>query len=215
MRMMDRMLLAVMLAALPAAAQPAAAASPLRAVSLASVNLRAGPSTVYPVVTVIPAGVAISLYGCHAGYSWCDVAFGLHRGWVSAGYVQVVHAGVPVVLTPARAPGLGIVVVTYDRAYWERHYVRYPWYAPWPYRPPYGRPPHPPHYPPGHPPLPPGTSVERTLRCADGACTAERVVTGPAGRQASRERTCSRPDRSCSLTRTGPRGNSHSRIIER
>jgi uncharacterized protein YraI len=198
---------AAVLAALSATAAKAATA----AIAVTTVNLRAGPSTTYPVVTVVPAGNAISLHGCNASYSWCDIAYGIHRGWVSAGYVQVIYRSAPVIVTPAVAPRLGIVVVNYDRAYWERHYVRYPWYAPWPYRPVYP----PPHRPPLHPLPPPGTTVDRTIRCDHGACTGERVVTGPAGRQAVRERTCSRPDQSCSLSRTGPRGNSHTRIIQR
>jgi len=198
-------LLALVLATLSASVAKAASG----AVAIASVNLRAGPSTAYPVVTVVAAGTGVTLYGCTAGYAWCDVAVGPHRGWLAANYVQVTYRSTPVVLTPTLAPRLGIIVLTYDRAYWDRHYVRYPWYAPWPYRPRY--------YPPSRlPPVAtPGTTVDRSIRCDHGACTAERIVTGPDGRQISRERTCSRPDRSCSVTRTGPRGNSHTRIIAR
>lgn len=199
----------VLLALALAVAASSAAEAATGAVALGSVNMRAGPSTAYPVVTVVPSGAQIAVHGCNAAYSWCDVALGLHRGWVAASYIQVVYQSGPVVLTPAVAPRVGIVVVAFDRGYWDRYYARYPWYSPWPYRPPTWP------LPPPHRLPPPGTTVDRTIRCDHGACTANRVVTGPAGQQLSRQRSCSRPDQSCALTRTGPRGNSHTRIIER
>lgn len=61
------------LAILAVAATVATAATV--AVATGNVNLRAGPSTAYPVVTVVPAGSRIVTHGCVAGYSWCDIAY--------------------------------------------------------------------------------------------------------------------------------------------
>jgi uncharacterized protein YraI len=202
------------------------AAAATAAIATGNVNLRAGPSTAYPVVTVVPAGARITTYGCLDGYSWCDIGLGVTRGWVSANYIQVVYRGAPVVLTPTLGPRIGIVVVGYNRAYWDRYYVRYPWYSTWRYYPPVV--------------APRVNSFDRTVECANGACTATRSTTGiyggtathnrscadgectatrevvgPRGNAASRERNCSRADQSCSVTRTGPRGNSHTRFFER
>ena len=77
------------------------AAAATVAVATGNVNLRAGPSTGYPVVVVVPVGARIVTHGCLPGYTWCDIGFGSYRGWVSARYVQVVYNGAPVVLSPA------------------------------------------------------------------------------------------------------------------
>jgi len=190
------------------------------AIATGNVNLRAGPSTAYPVVTVVPVGARITTHGCLTGYSWCDIAFGTYRGWVAASYIQVVYKGGPVVLTPAIAPAVGVAVVAYNRAYWDAYYPAYPWYGAW------GR-----YYQPYAVAPPRVTSHDRSLTCADGRCTGTRSTTGfyggstsqtrscadgtcsatrqtvgPNGNSASRVRTCSANDHSCSVTRTGPRG---------
>ncbi len=119
-------------------AQPAAAAS--AAVATTNVNLRAGPGTNYPVVTAMPRGASLAVYGCLAGYTWCDVSWGPSRGWVAANYVQVAYQGRPVVLTPALAPAIGLTVVAFNQAYWNTYYANRPWYGQWNryYAPPRG-----------------------------------------------------------------------------
>ena len=190
------------------------------AVSTVNVNLRAGPATSYPVVTVLPQGTRIITHGCVADYAWCDVAFGQYRGWVSASYIQVVYNGGPVVLSAAVAPTIGVTVVTYNRAYWNTHYVAQPWYRSWTsyYRP----------YAPVAPRVETysrsatcvdsnctgtrtatgiyGGTTSQTRNCTGGECSATRETTGRFGNSASRVRTCSANDRSCSMTRTGPAG---------
>lgn len=81
------------LAAVLILAGASAAAAATTAVATANVNLRAGPSTAYPAVTVVPAGTAITTFGCVSGYSWCDIGFGTYRGWVAASYIQVIYRG--------------------------------------------------------------------------------------------------------------------------
>lgn len=224
---MMRML--VILLALLAGSLSAASAATV-AVATSNVNLRAGPSTAYPALTVVPAGASIVTHGCIRGYTWCDIAFGSFRGWVSAGYIQVVYRGAPVVLTPAVAPVVGVVVVPFGRAYWDTWYAAYPWYGHWAayYRPvPVA-------------PAPRVTDVNRSVTCtgagctasrsatgyyggsasqsrscAGGECTATRSATGPYGASASRTRTCNPGDQSCSVTRTGPRGATGTRVYQR
>ena len=218
----------VALALLVGAASGATAAT--GAVATGNVNLRAGPSTGYPVVTTVPAGAAIATYGCLAGYTWCDIGFAGYRGWVSARYIQIVYQGGPVVLTPAVAPRVGIVVIGFNQSYWHAHYAAYPWYGAWGrYYRPY------PVYPAPH-----VVSRDRSLTCGDGSCTATRSATGyyggstsqtrtcaggectatrntvgPYGNSASRVRNCSANDHSCSVTRTGPHGGTATRIFRR
>lgn len=208
----------VVLAVVTAGITSASAASV--AVSTANVNLRAGPGTSYPAVTVVPQGSRIVTHGCVADYAWCDVAYGPHRGWMSASYIQVVYQGGPVVLSAAVAPVVGVTVVTYDRVYWDTHYVTQPWYGSWAtaYRP----------YVPVAPRLNTynrsatcvdgtctgtraatgfyGGTTKQTRNCAGGECNATRTTTGRYGNSASRVRNCSANTLNCDMTRTGPRG---------
>lgn len=126
-----------------AASQAQAASS---AYATANVNLRAGPSTSYPVITQIPAGASLVDNGCLADYSWCDVSFGNNRGWLSARYMQVSYQGQRQTLSPAIAFAAGIAVTAFSASYWDNHYRAYPWYGSW------GRYPVP---PPPRPYLPP------------------------------------------------------------
>lgn len=112
-----------------AAAPPAGAATP--AATTATVNLRAGPGTAYPVVTTLPAAAALTVYGCTADTRWCDVDWGSDRGWIAASYIALSYQGHVTVLTPVIAPAIGVTVVAFDRAYWDRYYVGRPWYGHW------------------------------------------------------------------------------------
>jgi uncharacterized protein YraI len=89
----------------------------------ANVNMRAGPSTAYPAVTVIPAGESIEIYGCLADVPWCDVEFYGGRGWVHGRYVQALYQQRRVYVGPQYYRPLGIPVVVFSfGSYWDRHY---------------------------------------------------------------------------------------------
>lgn len=225
--MLKKLILA--LAVLTAGIASASASSV--AVSTANVNLRAGPGTNYPAVTVVPQGSRIVTHGCVADYAWCDVAFGQYRGWVSASYIQVVYNGGPVILSAAIAPAVGVTVVAYDRVYWDTYYVAQPWYGSWTayYRP----------YVPVAPRIESygrnaacvdrnctgtrtatgiyGGTTSQTRTCSGGECGATRETTGRYGNSASRVRSCSANDRVCNMTRTGPSGGTatRTRVFER
>ncbi|MGE4377808.1 MAG: SH3 domain-containing protein [Burkholderiaceae bacterium] len=143
----------------------------------ATVNLRAGPGQVYPVVVVLGRGLAIDVQGCLSDYSWCDVIAGPYRGWVYAGYINYPYQGayVPV---PDYGPviGIGIGIISFSLGvYWHDHYRDRPWYHErdrWEHRSfddhsgYYRRPPgdyrtdH--SVPPGYRPAPPGYRPPRT-----------------------------------------------------
>lgn len=160
---MMKKLMTGVLAILGASSLAGAAQAATPSFTTANVNLRAGPGTSYPVLVTVPNRGAITTHGCLENYNWCDVSWGAERGWMSASYIQVTYEGQPVYVTPAIAPVVGLSVVIYDRAYWDRWYYGRPWYANWDryYRPPPPRPPkagpkpRPPKAGPGPRPRPP------------------------------------------------------------
>ncbi|MBX5092213.1 SH3 domain-containing protein [Rhizobium lentis] len=91
--------------------------------STANVNMRAGPSTRYPAVAVIPAGSSVEIRGCLSNVNWCDVEFYGGRGWVSGQYVQAVYEQRRVYVGPEYYRPLGIPLVTFSVGnYWDRYY---------------------------------------------------------------------------------------------
>lgn len=211
-------LLLALLAA-PFAAGPARAQT--TAYATADVNLRAGPSTAYPVITVIPAGAGLVSYGCVPDYSWCDVSLGAYRGWVAASYMQVVYQGAPVVVTPGVAAAVGIGVAAFSKVYWDTHYAAYPWYGRWAAYPVYGprpvpryaAPPPGPYRAPYAAPYPAPRVTSRTVTgsCAGGTCTGTRSATGVYGGSTSQTRTCTTGNCTATRSTTGPYGGTATR----
>jgi uncharacterized protein YraI len=138
---------------------PAAAFAQAQAVTNSPVNLRAGPARDYPVVSQLPGGLPVTVMGCVAGYSWCDVAAPNLRGWVYAARLNYVYQGNPVpVLSYGTAIGLPIVTFSIG-TYWGNYYRGRPWYrdqSRWAHRPPPPRPGPGAGRPPGRPPGGPG-----------------------------------------------------------
>jgi len=146
------------IATVAALAMPAAAQAQY-AQTAGWVNLRAGPARDYPLVASLPPGVAITVQGCIAGYSWCDVIGPAgERGWIYAGKIVYPYTtgNVPVIQYGAV---IGIPIVTFViGSYWGDYYRQRPWYGNmnhWhDHRPPGWRPP-PSSRPPGWRPPPP------------------------------------------------------------
>ena len=104
-------------------AAPSVADAAVRGYSTANVNMRSGPSTSYPAVTVIPAGAPVTIYGCMSSVNWCDVTFSGGRGWVSGRYVQASYRQERVYVGPQYYRPLGIPTITFDvDTYWGRYY---------------------------------------------------------------------------------------------
>lgn len=125
------------------------------------VNMRAGPDAGYPLVSWLPAGSTINVYGCVDGYSWCDVAAANGvRGWVNAAYINYPYQSSQVPIY-SYGPQLNIPLVTFSiGTYWGNYYVGRPWYSNrnywYGYRPPPPRPGYGPGYPGYRPPPGPG-----------------------------------------------------------
>lgn len=96
-----------------------------------TVNMRAGPSTGYPVVATLPPDATIEVYGCQAGYDWCDISWNSARGWIASSYILTEQDGKKAVMTPAVAAAIGISIVVFSEVYWNNHYKHYPWYPYW------------------------------------------------------------------------------------
>jgi uncharacterized protein YraI len=107
---------------LAAAGLPGIASAASTAIATTNVNLRAGPSTAYPAVNVVAAGDDVRVFGCLSNRSWCDVAYGRQRGWMSSNYLAYVEAGRrytgPRVVTRIGAPTISFSVGNY----WDNHY---------------------------------------------------------------------------------------------
>lgn len=89
----------------------------------ANVNMRSGPSTRYPAVTVIPVGTSVEIHGCLSDVPWCDVSFYNGRGWVAGRYVQAQYRSNRVYVEPGYYDNLGIPTVTFELGtYWDRNY---------------------------------------------------------------------------------------------
>lgn len=117
----------------------------VRGYATANVNLRAGPGTQYPAVTTLRPGEAVLIHGCLSDRSWCDISVRGERGWSANKYLSAAanrNVGIGALAIPA---------IVFSYAYWDRYYVRRPWYNTWWG---HGRP-RPPHRGPGWRPRPP------------------------------------------------------------
>ena len=120
--------LAAAITLLGLAALPAVASAETAHVA-SSVNLRTGPDADYPRITTLRAGQRVEVYGCINDWSWCDVASGRDRGWVSATYLQYDHGGRRVAINRSGA-SLGLPVLSFVLAtYWDEHYRNKSWYS--------------------------------------------------------------------------------------
>src|SRR5688500_7560330 len=124
MRMTRFLAVAAILGALCAPGVAAAA----NAFTIADVNMRAGPSTRFPRVAVLPEGVTVTVYGCLDGWSWCDTSWRGERGWVSGRYLEQLYRGRRV-LVPEYGAIVGLPIISFHfGSYWDRWYSDRYWY---------------------------------------------------------------------------------------
>ncbi|TCT13658.1 uncharacterized protein YraI [Tepidamorphus gemmatus] len=143
------------LAAFAGALAMSSAAEAANGFTTGNVNMRSCGSTQCRVITTIPAGAPVEIYGCTQGYRWCDTRYGGLRGWVSGSYLRAIAPGYA---TPSPLPtigallGIAIIGGAIAGSYYDDYpYYRYGYYYPG-WRPPYPgwRPPYPGWRPPYH-----------------------------------------------------------------
>lgn len=99
------------------------------AIVTTDLNMRAGPSTSFPVVDVIPESAPVDVHGCLTGYSWCDVSSQGNRGWVSSSYLSYAANGSYVPLMEYTSD-VEIPIIAYSvGSYWDTYYRDRPWYG--------------------------------------------------------------------------------------
>jgi uncharacterized protein YraI len=125
---MRRYLIPVAVSLVATMAAPSLAAAQ-DAIVTTDLNLRAGPSTSFPVVDVIPASAPVDVHGCLSGYSWCDVSTEGTRGWVSSSYLSYAANGSYVPLMEYTSD-VEIPIITYSVGpYWDTYYRDRSWYV--------------------------------------------------------------------------------------
>jgi uncharacterized protein YraI len=123
MKMKRRIAAGALLAAL---AVPGAAAAE-QAYVMIDLNLRAGPGPQFPVVAVIPGEQGVTIHGCTASLSWCDVTWGNERGWAYAQYLASDTAGQTVIVSGGQVAPPTVEYQT--TTYWDQHYSDRPFYS--------------------------------------------------------------------------------------
>lgn len=92
------------------------------------VHMRAGPGTDYPVVTTIPGGRDVDVYGCVSSHDWCDVGWANRRGWVFSDYIEYDYDDRLVPL-PDYYGRIGLPTLSFSfGSYADQHYRGEPWY---------------------------------------------------------------------------------------
>jgi uncharacterized protein YraI len=106
-----------------------ATASAQTAVTTTELNLRAGPSNDFPVVTTIPDDAQVRVHGCLARYSWCDVSWDDERGWAFGAYLSYPYQGRYVVVSDY-GDEMDLPIISYNvGSYWDSYYRSRPWYS--------------------------------------------------------------------------------------
>jgi uncharacterized protein YraI len=122
-----------------------------------SVNLRAGPSTTYSIITTIPEGSLVRILGCTDSYEWCGVDYRGSEGYSAGRYLTVISGQYSDQIITGVGVGLALSIPLWHYNHWRPPHYRPPGHRPPGYRPPGNRPPvvRPPiHRPPGN--RPPG-----------------------------------------------------------
>jgi uncharacterized protein YraI len=105
-----------------AAGTVSSAAQAYQAFVSAPAPLRAGPAGNFPPIVALRPGQPVEVYGCLAGYQWCDVSIGPDRGWFNGAWLDFPYQGRREAIV-----GFGIqidvpvVAFSFDD-YWGRYY---------------------------------------------------------------------------------------------
>lgn len=124
-----RLYLTPIVAGLLAVAAAPAVALAQDAIVTTDLNMRAGPSTAFPVVDVLEERTLVEVHGCVTGYSWCDVSADANRGWVSGAYLSYAAGGSYVPLVEY-VSDYDVPIISFSvGSYWDSYYRNRPWYV--------------------------------------------------------------------------------------
>lgn len=99
------------------------------AIVTVDLNMRAGPSTAFPVVDVVPGRTPVDVHGCVDGYGWCDVSADGNRGWVYSAYLSYAARGSYVPLAQYVSE-IDVPIISFSvGSYWDSYYRSRPWYG--------------------------------------------------------------------------------------
>ena len=143
MRIRSLLALSALLTAF-AVTEPAQAQTYAYAAGGGYTNMRAGPSTRYPVVARIHPGSRVYVLGCIYDHSWCEGVVQGVQGWIHAQRLEFLYAGrrvlVPSYYSYFGAPIISFSFNDYDDDYYDDWRPRH--------RRPHWRPPHDNYTPP-------------------------------------------------------------------
>ncbi|MDR3435556.1 SH3 domain-containing protein [Telmatospirillum sp.] len=92
-------------------------------------TLRAGPGTSYPEVATVSSGESLQIYGCVAGYGWCDVSAEGDRGWIRGSRIAFLRDGTHYRVSESYSDfGLTIAIFGLND-YWGNYYSERPWFT--------------------------------------------------------------------------------------
>jgi uncharacterized protein YraI len=104
-------------------------ADDMAAYSSVNLNIRSGPSVRFPVVGMAAGGSSMTIHGCLAHYTWCDVSASGVRGWASGAHLEFVYEDRRVYV-PAYATHVDVPIVSFHVVnYWNDHYHDRDFYA--------------------------------------------------------------------------------------
>lgn len=108
---------------------PGAAFAAATAFTTTDLNIRTGPGAEFQRFDTIPQGQPVTVHGCLAGYNWCDISWGIERGWVSGDYLAYAAQGYARRPVTVIGPTIGLPVIRFDPyAYHRSYYANRPWY---------------------------------------------------------------------------------------
>ncbi len=106
-----------------------ATAADIAGYSGVNLNVRSGPSVRFPPIGMLGAGSALTIHGCLARYTWCDVSAPGLRGWASGAHIKFIYEARHVYV-PGYAAQVEVPIVTFNLpSYWDDYYRDYDFYG--------------------------------------------------------------------------------------
>lgn len=89
-----------------------------------STVMRAAPNRDFPTVVSMRMNTPVNVHGCLDTHDWCDVSYGMDRGWIRAEDIEMWDDGRRYVFEERS----GLPRVSFSFGYWDSNYRDRPWY---------------------------------------------------------------------------------------